>query len=50
MGQDERRRQLHAVARAYFEGLAKKNFGLIPYHDTVSLRRHSLPAAFTTRS
>jgi len=43
MGQDDRRRQLHAVARAYFEGLAKKNFDLIPYHDNVSLRAPLAP-------
>jgi hypothetical protein len=39
-----RREQLHAIARTYVtEGLGKKNFDAIPYHDTVTLRAPLCP-------
>jgi len=39
-----RRAQLHAIGRAYVtEGLAKKNFDAIPYHDHVTLRAPLCP-------
>lgn len=42
MSQNERRAQLKQAATKYFEGLAKKDFNLIPYDDSVSL--HAPPA------
>ena len=39
-----RREQLHAIAQAYVtEGLGKKNFDAIPYHDNVTLRAPLCP-------
>jgi len=39
-----RRKQLHAIARAYVtEGLGKKNFDAIPYDDNVTLRAPLCP-------
>ena len=43
MSQDERRAQLKQAAAKYFEGLAKKDFNLIPYDDDVSLRTPITP-------
>ena len=43
MTQDERRAQLKKAATDYFEGLAHKNFDLIPYDDQVSLRAPLAP-------
>lgn len=43
MTQDERRAQLKKAATDYFEGLARKNFDLIPYDDQVSLRAPLTP-------
>lgn len=43
MSQDERRAQLKQAAAKYFEGLAKKDFDLIPYDDDVSLRAPLAP-------
>jgi len=43
MSQNERRAQLKQVAAKYFEGLAKKDFNLIPYDDSVSLRAPLAP-------
>ncbi len=43
MSQDERRAQLKQAAAKYFEGLAKKDFNLIPYDDRVSLRAPLAP-------
>ena len=39
----ERRAQLRAAADAYLEGLAKKDFSLIPYADDVTLRAPLCP-------
>jgi hypothetical protein len=39
----KRRAQLRAVAEAYFEALAKKDFTAIPYADTVVLRAPLAP-------
>ncbi|MGH8286124.1 MAG: hypothetical protein ACRETT_10200 [Steroidobacteraceae bacterium] len=38
MSREERKKQLEQAASKYFEGLAKKNFDIIPYDDKVSLR------------
>ena len=43
MSQDERRAQLKQAAAKYFEGLAKKDFNLIPYDESVSLRAPLAP-------
>jgi SnoaL-like domain len=43
MSQDERKAQLRQAAAKYFEGLAKKDFNLIPYDDDVSLRTPLAP-------
>ena len=43
MSQDERRAQLKQAATKYFEALAKKDFNLIPYDDSVSLRAPLAP-------
>ncbi len=43
MSQDERRALLKQAAAKYFEGLAKKDFNLIPYDDNVSLRAPLAP-------
>ena len=43
MSQDERKAQLKQAAAKYFEGLAKKDFNLIPYDDSVSLRAPLAP-------
>ena len=43
MSQNERRAQLKQAAARYFEGLAKKDFNLIPYDDNVSLRAPLAP-------
>jgi hypothetical protein len=43
MVQDQRRAQLRQVAAQYFEGLARKQFDLIPYDDQVSLRAPLAP-------
>jgi len=43
MSQNERRAQLKQAAGKYFEGLAKKDFNLIPYDDSVSLRAPLAP-------
>ncbi|MCA1604513.1 MAG: hypothetical protein LC775_03310, partial [Acidobacteria bacterium] len=39
----ERRAQLRAIADAYFEGLAKKDFEAIPYDENVTLRSPLAP-------
>jgi hypothetical protein len=39
----QRRAQLRAVAEAYFEALAKKDFAAIPYDDYVTLRAPLAP-------
>lgn len=43
MSQNERRAQLKQAAARYFEGLAKKDFNLIPYDENVSLRAPLAP-------
>lgn len=43
MSQNERKAQLKQAAAKYFEGLAKKDFDLIPYDDSVSLRAPLAP-------
>lgn len=43
MSQIERRAQLKQAAAKYFEGLAKKDFNLIPYDESVSLRAPLAP-------
>jgi hypothetical protein len=43
MVQDQRRAQLRQAAAQYFEGLARKQFDLIPYDDQVSLRAPLAP-------
>ncbi len=48
MSQDERRAQLKQAAAKYFEGLAKKDFNLIPYDDSVSLRAPLAPGGIHT--
>jgi len=45
----KRRAQLRAVAEAYFEALAKKDFTAIPYADTVVLRAPLAPGALRSR-
>ncbi len=39
----DRRARLRAVADAYFDSLAKKNFQAIPYHENVILRSPLAP-------
>ena len=43
MSRDKRKTQLEQAARGYFEGLARKDFDLIPYHDDVVLRAPLAP-------
>ena len=43
MSQDQRKAQLTQAAIKYFEGLASKNFDLIPYDEGVSLRAPLTP-------
>jgi hypothetical protein len=44
MDRDRRAEQLHAIARGYVtEGLGKKNFDAIPYHEHVELRAPLCP-------
>ena len=43
MSQDQRKAQLTQAAIKYFEGLASKNFDLIPYDEHVSLRAPLTP-------
>jgi hypothetical protein len=43
MSKDERRSQLKQAASKYFEGLAKKDFNLIPYDANVSIRAPLAP-------
>lgn len=48
MSRDERKVQLKQAAANYFEGLARKNFDLIPYHQNVSLRAPLAPGGMHT--
>lgn len=48
MSRDERKVQLKQAAANYFEGLARKNFDLIPYGQNVSLRAPLAPGGMHT--
>lgn len=48
MSRDDRRIQLKQAAARYFEGLSKKNFDVIPYHENVSLRAPLAPGGMRT--
>lgn len=48
MSQNERRAQLKHAAAKYFEGLAKKDFNLIPYDESASLRAPLAPGGIHT--
>lgn len=45
---EERKAQLKLAATRYFDGLARKNFDLIPYDDNVSLRAPLAPGGVHT--